>query len=93
MFGPRRRGATMLLIACPHCGPRNADEFSYSGEIVARPGPDPAPEAWRAYLYEKRNVRGWQTERWFHVAGCRRFLDVERHTQTNEIRAVRDVAG
>ncbi len=83
----------MLLIACPHCGPRNSDEFSFSGEIVPRPGPDPSPEEWRRYLYEKANARGWVTERWFHVAGCRRFLDVERHTGTNEVRAVRDVAG
>ncbi len=83
----------MLLIPCPHCGPRDSGEFSYSGEIVARPGPDPSPAEWRAYLYDKANAAGWQTERWFHGAGCRRYLDVDRDTVSNEIAAVRDVAG
>ncbi|MCP4246967.1 MAG: sarcosine oxidase subunit delta [bacterium] len=83
----------MLLIFCPHCGPRNADEFSFRGELVPRPGPDPSSESWRAYLYTKENLAGWEREQWFHVSGCRRFLDVERNTITNEIRLVRDVAG
>jgi sarcosine oxidase subunit delta len=30
-----------------------------------------------------------QTERWFHFAGCRRWLTVERNTVTNEVHAVR----
>ncbi len=80
----------MLLITCPHCGPRNSDEFSFGGELTSRPGPDADAAAWRAYLYDKRNLAGWQEERWFHVSGCRRFLLVERHTVSNEIRAVRD---
>jgi heterotetrameric sarcosine oxidase delta subunit len=83
----------MLVIVCPHCGPRNDDEFAYKGEVVARPGPDTDPATWRSYLYERRNVSGWQVERWFHVSGCRRFLTVERHTVTNEIRSVSDTAG
>lgn len=83
----------MLVIVCPHCGPRNSNEFSFQGEIVPRPSPDSSPEAWRDYLYMKDNVAGWQTERWFHVSGCRRFLNVERHTVTNEIGAVTPVGG
>lgn len=79
----------MLLIVCPHCGPRNDAEFAYQGEVVARPPVDTDPETWRRYLYTKQNVSDWQTERWFHTAGCRRFLEVERHTTTNEIRRVR----
>jgi heterotetrameric sarcosine oxidase delta subunit len=82
----------MLLIACPHCGPRNADEFSFKGERSSRPAPDASREVWRAYLYEKDNVAGWEHEQWFHVSGCRRFLAVERNTVTNEIRSVRDAA-
>lgn len=83
----------MLLIVCPHCGPRNSDEFSFLGERSSRPvaGTTTAAE-WRHYLYLKDNAAGWQGERWFHIAGCRRFLDVERDTVTNEIRSVRDVA-
>lgn len=83
----------MLLIVCPFCGPRNSDEYAYQGEITPRPGPDTDPAAWRRYLYLKENVLGWQTERWFHGSGCRRFLDVERHSVTNEIKDVRAVGG
>ena len=80
----------MMLVRCPWCGPRNADEFRHLGEVVARPDPDAAtPEEWRAYLYLRANVAGWVTERWFHRAGCRRYLLVERHTVTNEIREAR----
>lgn len=83
----------MLLIFCPHCGPRNSDEFSFQGELTRRPRPDTSAIAdWRRYLYMKNNVAGWQIEHWFHVSGCRRFLVVERDTTTNEIRSVRDVA-
>lgn len=81
----------MLLIPCPHCGPRNSDEFAFKGEAVSRPAPDVSPAAWRAYLYERANVAGWESETWFHTAGCRRFLAVERSTLTNEIRAVSDI--
>ncbi len=83
----------MLVIWCPHCGPRNDDEFSFGGEIIPRPGPGAPAASWRRYLYEQENVAGWQVERWFHVSGCRRFLTVERNTLTNEIRRVGDVAG
>jgi sarcosine oxidase, subunit delta len=82
----------MLVIVCPHCGPRDDAEFTYQGEVVARPAADAGPAAWRRYLYLRHNVAGWQQERWFHGSGCRRFLDVERHTVTNEIRSTRDVA-
>ena len=83
----------MLIITCPHCGPRNDNEFVYQGEVNARPGADTDPGAWRTYLYTKRNVSDWEEERWFHVSGCRRFLNVERHTQTNEIRRIRAIGG
>lgn len=80
----------MLVITCPHCGPRNSNEFSFSGEVVPRPDPGADAAAWRRYLYMKTNGDGWQPERWFHVSGCRRFLKIERNLDTNEIRSVRD---
>ena len=80
----------MLLMPCPHCGPRNVSEFRYHGEESPRPDPNAAtPEEWRTYLYLKRNPAGWTTETWSHVSGCRAFFSAERHTVTNEIRAVR----
>lgn len=80
----------MLVVPCPHCGPRSSDEFSFTGEVVSRPGPDTDDATWRRYLYMKTNAAGWQSERWFHVSGCRRFLMVERNLDTNEIRSVHD---
>ena len=82
----------MLVIVCPHCGPRISNEFSFLGERSSRPNAETAtPAEWRRYLYFRDNAAGWEAERWFHVSGCRRFLDVERDTVTNEIRSVRDV--
>ena len=81
----------MILLPCPHCGPRNASEFRYVGESPHRPDvATSGPDEWRAYLYLKRNPAGWTTETWLHRAGCRRFLVVERHTVTNEVRSVVD---
>jgi heterotetrameric sarcosine oxidase delta subunit len=80
----------MILLHCPHCGPRNGDEFGHVGEVVSRPDPQTAsPAQWRAYLYLRDNPAGWTTETWLHRAGCRRYLVVERHTVSNEVRAVR----
>jgi heterotetrameric sarcosine oxidase delta subunit len=79
----------MLLIKCPHCGPRNSNEFTYNGEVIPRPGMGVDPSMWRRYLYMKTNGAGWQSERWFHVSGCRRFLLIERNQDTNEIRMIR----
>ena len=78
------------MIECPHCGPRNSSEFSYSGLVKPRPtGDSVTPEAWRRYLYEQNNYADAVSERWFHVNGCRAFLDIVRHTVTNEITSVR----
>jgi len=77
----------MILVPCPWCGSRNFQEFRYVGESRARPDPATAtPEEWRSYLYVKTNAAGWATETWFHRNGCRRYLTLERHTVTNEIR-------
>ena len=82
----------MLVIICPHCGPRNSDEFTYQGERRPRPDVSKAdPGEWRRYLYMKTNENGWVTERWFHGSGCRRFLVLERHMESNEIRTVSEV--
>jgi heterotetrameric sarcosine oxidase delta subunit len=78
----------MILLPCPHCGPRNASEFRYLGEERGRPDPAATtPSEWRAYLYDKQNPAGWTTETWLHALGCRAFFVAERHTVTNEIRS------
>jgi sarcosine oxidase subunit delta len=78
----------MLLITCPHCGPRAELEFSYGGEAhIARPV-DPAAlddEAWAAFLYKRSNPRGVHAERWRHLHGCGRFFNVLRNTVSDTI--------
>ncbi len=72
-------------IRCPNCGPRPASEFGYSGEV--RPAADAAlterEEVERLWL--RRNVSGPQRERWFHSAGCRRYVTLTRDTRDNTI--------
>jgi len=83
----------VILIPCPYCGPRNSNEFAYSHERTPRPSPATTSQAeWRAYLYDKRNPAGWTSETWYHRAGCRKFLRVERHTVSNEIRGCEPAA-
>ena len=81
----------MIRIPCPWCGPRNVDEFAWHGERMRRPDPATATsETWRAYLFERANPAGWTNETWYHRAGCRRYLVVERHTVTGEVRSAAD---
>lgn len=84
----------MMLLPCPWCGPRNAGEFRYVGEAGPRPDPAAAtPEEWRRYLYLHANPCGPVRETWYHRAGCRRYLAVERDTATNEVTSAVDAAG
>jgi heterotetrameric sarcosine oxidase delta subunit len=79
----------MLRIACPHCGERDEVEFRYRGDAsVRRPPADADATAYAAYVYERRNPRGWHLEWWFHGAGCRQWLQLWRHTVTHEIHSV-----
>jgi heterotetrameric sarcosine oxidase delta subunit len=74
-----------FLVACPHCGPREATEFAYGGEIVRRPTERPSRRELSAYLYFRANPAGVQREWWFHEAGCGRWLIVTRDTATGVI--------
>lgn len=80
----------MLLIDCPHCGPRNEVEFAYGGQAhVARPE-DPyalTDREWAEYLFYRDNPRGDYAERWHHTGGCRKWFNALRDTGTYEFRA------
>jgi heterotetrameric sarcosine oxidase delta subunit len=81
----------MLLITCPHCGPRDESEFSYGNEAhIARPvNSETLSDAeWANYLFMRKNPKGVHFERWNHARGCRRWFNVARHTVTHEILAV-----
>jgi sarcosine oxidase subunit delta len=80
-----------LRIDCPNCGRRPFTEFWFGGEVAGdspTPGGTIDPEAEFARVWYKRNAFGVQTERWFHFAGCRRWLTACRDTFTH---AVNDV--
>jgi heterotetrameric sarcosine oxidase delta subunit len=81
----------MLVIPCPWCGPRDEIEFRYGGEAhITRPhAADALSDArWADYLYMRRNPKGPLSERWVHVAGCRRWFNLLRDTVSNRILAV-----
>jgi heterotetrameric sarcosine oxidase delta subunit len=80
----------MLIINCPHCGPRDHTEFSYGGDAtVKRPADGASVETWFEYVYLRDNPRGPHKELWQHVQGCRAWLEVTRDTLTHAIGDVR----
>jgi heterotetrameric sarcosine oxidase delta subunit len=75
----------MLRLPCPHCGERAVGEFRH-GEIPTVPDhlTDPAiRDLDRAFM--RTNTEGIVTERWFHEAGCRRWMTVRRDTRIDQI--------
>jgi heterotetrameric sarcosine oxidase delta subunit len=71
-------------IECPNCGCRTQDEFWFGGEPRVHEPDAPARRAYEA-AWLRANVAGLNQERWFHYAGCRRWLTIRRDTQTNRI--------
>jgi sarcosine oxidase subunit delta len=80
-----------MRIKCPYCGERDASEFTYRGDAgPRRPDPD-APGAEAAffdYVYLRDNPAGALSELWYHRAGCRSWLVVERDTRNHAIASV-----
>ncbi|HEX8374423.1 MAG TPA: sarcosine oxidase subunit delta [Geminicoccaceae bacterium] len=86
-----------MRIDCPHCGARDAAEFSYRGDAgpVRPDGLAASAEAEHDALYLRDNPAGIHDELWYHGAGCRAWLVVTRDTRSHAIHAVasaRDVA-
>jgi sarcosine oxidase subunit delta len=87
-----------MRIACPYCGERSLDEFTYSGDATVR-RPDAssptAAEDFVSYVYERTNPPGEHRELWYHAAGCHAWLVVTRNISTHAIAGVelaKDVA-
>ena len=74
-----------FLLSCPNCGPRDVNEFAYSGEVTTRPAETPDLRALTDYVYFRRNVAGVQREWWYHRFGCEVWFLAERDTRTNEV--------
>ena len=80
----------MIRIPCPYCGERDHSEFTYGGDgSITYPALDAPMADWLEAVFERKNIRGMQTETWHHVMGCRMWLLVERDTMTHEIHSVR----
>ena len=76
----------MHLIKCPWCGERNENEFQYQGDATVRRPDDKASEKeFFEYVYIRDNPKGWHTEWWHHIGGCRQWVKVVRNTLTHEI--------
>lgn len=78
----------MMLIACPHCGPRAQVEFVYERTLDAVLPLDASPQDAARILYGRDNPRGPSQEIWRHSFGCRSWLLVERNTATHDIAQV-----
>ncbi len=61
-------------------------EFRFGGELPAVPD-SITDEAARNvdYVWMLDNIRGVTTERWFHAAGCRRWLTLRRDTVNDQV--------
>ena len=73
----------MLLIECPHCGPRAEIEFRCGGEAhIARPA-DPmalTDDQLAEFLFYRTSPKGIHAERWNHAHGCQRWFNAHpRH--------------
>ena len=80
----------MLLITCPHCGPRAITEFGCHGEAhIVRPkaGQDSSltDEAWGDYVFYRDNPKGLLREQWSHDAGCTQWFYAIRNSVTDII--------
>jgi sarcosine oxidase subunit delta len=83
-----------MRIACPYCGERGNEEFSYRGDAgVVRPGPEEGFAAWHDYVYIRENPAGAHREHWYHGGGCRAWLVVTRDVRTHEILEVQPARG
>lgn len=81
----------MIQIDCPHCGPRDENEFICGGEAhISRPAnPESISDrAWADYMFFRENPRGLHKERWFHSHGCRQWFNIIRCTVTHKVKAV-----
>lgn len=76
----------MPWITCPTCGRRPIEEFAFGGELRGVPEriTDPT-ERDVDYVWMRDNVAGVTAERWFHRAGCRRWLTQRRDTTIDAV--------
>lgn len=77
----------MKRLACPFCGPRELDEFTFHKTL-----PEPGSDEF-ASVYERVNRTDDSLEHWQHVHGCRAWLLVRRNPSTGEVMDARLLGG
>jgi heterotetrameric sarcosine oxidase delta subunit len=81
----------MPELDCPNCGRRPIEEFTFGGERPTVPERITDPLARDVdYAWMHDNPNGLTSERWFHAAGCRRWLKIRRNTSLNGVVAEPD---
>ena len=78
----------MLLIPCPHCGPRAQAEFVFERPVETIIGVDVSTAELVEALYTRTNPRGVSAELWRHARGCRAWLRIDRHSVSHVIASV-----
>ncbi len=81
----------MMLIPCPHCGPRAQSEFIYERTVDSVVPLDATSQEAMAKLFTRNNPRGVDDEIWRHTYGCRAWMVLSRHRVTNEISECRAI--
>jgi methylglutamate dehydrogenase subunit B len=79
-----------MRIPCPYCGARSNDEFMVLGDadaLLKRPT-DLSFAAFDSYAHARKNPAGPHRELWYHQAGCRQWLVVNRDTRTHTVLGV-----
>lgn len=74
----------MKIMTCPLNGPRNISEFSYGGEVRARPSPGADATEVADYLFLKDNQPGVTREWWYHLPTSYWFI-AERDVASDTI--------
>jgi methylglutamate dehydrogenase subunit B len=80
-----------MRIKCPYCGSRDAGEFSYLGDAILKRPADGAQDIdgpMFDYVYLRDNPAAQHREHWYHGAGCRSWIVVERDTRNHDIISV-----
>ncbi|WP_120499117.1 sarcosine oxidase subunit delta [Roseovarius sp. EL26] len=74
----------MLLIPCPHCGPRDQSEFFYGGTHAPQPALSAKSVKWHEAIHLRAANPEIQAELWYHESGCARWIYLRRDLKTHE---------
>ena len=70
-----------VTITCPNCGARPVEEYRFGGEAILRSPGEETQDGLVDRTWMLTNAEGAARERWFHEAGCRRWLTMTRDTR------------